>query len=57
MTFWSGEELALPGADVPPERTVDVDVPDHADVPFAPGTQVGLVPRHARVFALEKAAV
>jgi sulfate transport system ATP-binding protein len=40
-------ELALPAQ----ERSVDVDVPDHADVPFAPGTQVGLIPRHARVFA------
>ena len=42
-------ELALPSQ----ERSVDVDVPDHADVPFAPGTQVGLVPRNARVFAQE----
>jgi len=42
-------ELALPEQ----ERSVDVDVPDHADVPFAPGTQVGLLPRHARVFAQE----
>jgi sulfate transport system ATP-binding protein len=42
-------ELALPAQ----ERSVDVDVPDHADVPFAPGTQVGLIPRHARVFAQE----
>jgi len=42
-------ELALPAQ----ERSVDVDVPDHAEVPFAPGTQVGLLPRHARVFAQE----
>ena len=42
-------ELALPAQ----ERSVDVDIPDHAEVPFAPGTQVGLVPRNARVFAQE----
>jgi sulfate transport system ATP-binding protein len=40
-------ELALPEQ----ERSVDVDIPDDSEVPFAPGTQVGLVPRRARVFA------